>query len=446
MADLPKFIAIKPVITKTYICYEAGTETGHLYCNGVSVFDPFTKIEIEPAKNNTNSYHLRFCHSNRYWAKCKDDKWMVAISMHPEEDTTKSTCSLFTPTIHDKGVLRLTYVRTGDYVGTDSSCNCVFVGYGTSERYDFTYVDWDSLVMIPKRVAFKGDNGKFLKAQKCEGYNYLQFKSEDGNDGYSAHEVSLHHDGHIRIKSEYYNLFWRRSPNWIWGDSSDKSGNDKDTLFWPVNLDDHTIALRNAGNNHFVKRLTTEGKTNCLNAAVLGISESAKLVVEELVLKSNVYNVRYRMEDARVYDEKPYLAGIGTAINDSDTEATLTVRVAYDVTESSTFTRTHSLKGGAKTTFETGIPAIVDGKIQFSLDYTFTNAWETTTAEKKAAEGTFSIKVPPRSRAKVSYVGTHGKCSVPFSYTQKDTSSSDGKCVTSHHNDGLGIDCVKYVI
>ncbi|KAL8466118.1 hypothetical protein ACS0TY_035288 [Phlomoides rotata] len=301
--------------------------------------------------------------------------------------------------------------------------------YGASESYNFTYVDWDSLVMIPKHVAFKGDNGKFLKAEKCQGYNYLQFKSEDHNDGYSAHEVSLHHDGYIRIKSEYYNLFWRRSPNWIWGDSSDKSGYDVDTLFWPVKLDDHTIALRNAGNNYFVKRLTTEGKTDCLNAAVSGITESAKLVVEELVLKRNVYNVRYRMEDARVYDEKPYLAGIGTAINDSDIEATLTVKVAYDVTESSTFTRTHSLTVGAKTTFETGIPGIVDGKIEFSLDYTFTNAWGTTKAERKAAEGTFSIKVPPKSRATVSYIGTHGKCSVPFSYTQKDTSSSDGKFV-----------------
>ncbi|KAL8458484.1 hypothetical protein ACS0TY_035289 [Phlomoides rotata] len=449
MTHIPQFIVIKPVICKTYVCYESGTESHHLYCKGKSVFDEHTKIKLEKAKNSTVYYHLRFSHSNTYWAKCGDDKWIVAVSKKPNENISDSSCTLFSPTIDEKGVLRLTHVKSGKRVQTDSSSSRVYVdedededddngdGEKNSDSYCFTYLDWEVLVKIPKRVAFRGDNGKILKAVTYGNLNYLQFASTDGNDGYSAQEVVLQPDGHLRIKSVYYGKFWRLSPGWIWGDSSDHSGDNVDTLFWPVKVDSQTIALRSCGNNKFCKRLTADDKTDCLDACVSEITNEAKLIVEELVLQSDVYNVKYHMKDARVFEEAPYLAAVGVADNRSDETSTFSIKVVYEVTESTTFTHSYSLKLGTKTTFKAGVPCIVEGKIEASAEFTGTLAWGSTTAVKKGAEATLSVKVPAKSRAKVNYVGTHGKCSVPFSYTQKDKSSEDGNFVTTHHNDGI---------
>lgn len=100
-------------------------------------------------------------------------------------------------------------------------------------------------------------------------------------------------DGHVRIKSDQWGKFWRRSPNWIWADSTDITANNKDTLFWPVRIDEKTIALRNAGNNYFCKGLTVDGKYDCLNAAASTITSEARLEVQELVNDRKLYNVRY---------------------------------------------------------------------------------------------------------------------------------------------------------
>ncbi|RVW64280.1 hypothetical protein CK203_052262 [Vitis vinifera] len=51
-------------------------------------------------------------------------------------------------------------------------------------------------------------------------------------------------------------------------------------------------------------KLTTEGKTNCLNAAVSTISKELCLEVGELVLSRNTYNVNFCLMDARIYNQR----------------------------------------------------------------------------------------------------------------------------------------------
>ncbi|KAI9070549.1 hypothetical protein K1719_047487 [Acacia pycnantha] len=95
---------------------------------------------------------------------------------------------------------------------------------------------------------------------KCP-LQYLQFASNDvGDDTTVGNEIFTTHDGSIRVKSDYFGKFWRRSPNWIQDDSNDTTNNNSDTLFWPVKVDNNVVALRNLGNNNFCKRLTTVPK------------------------------------------------------------------------------------------------------------------------------------------------------------------------------------------
>lgn len=60
------------------------------------------------------------------------------------------------------------------------------------------------------------------------------------------------------------------------------------------------MALRCLGNNNFVERLSCGWKTNCLNAATSTITSAAKLKMEEPLVSRSIYNVEYRVSDARV--------------------------------------------------------------------------------------------------------------------------------------------------
>lgn len=63
---------------------------------------------------------------------------------------------------------------------------------------------------------------------------------------------------------------------------------------------------------------------------------------------------------------------------------------------------------------------------------------------KVSAKGV--VRVPARSKALVYYVGTMGTCDVPFSYTQKDRSATDGRIVYSNFTDGIftGVNCYNF--
>ena len=129
--------------------------------------------------------------------------------------------------------------------------------------------------------------------QTIEGHPCLEFASSDIGDSTVGNKVFTTHDGDVYIKSDYFGRFQRHNPNWIWVDSDDSTTNNSDTLFWPVRVD-----------TNFCNRLTTEGKTNCLNAAVSTISKELCLEVGELVLSRNTYNVNFCLMDARIYNQR----------------------------------------------------------------------------------------------------------------------------------------------
>uniref|UniRef100_A0A5B7CAT4 Agglutinin domain-containing protein n=1 Tax=Davidia involucrata TaxID=16924 RepID=A0A5B7CAT4_DAVIN len=137
---------------------------------------------------------------------------------------------------------------------------------------------------LPQYVAFKDDNGNYLSARTIEGHPYLQFVSTNNRDPTVKNEVFTTHDGRVRIKSHHFGKFWRLSPNWIWADSEDSSSSNPETVFFTERVDYHAINLRNMSNNRYCKSLTTEGKSNCLNAAVTLTSRETRLEWEEVTL------------------------------------------------------------------------------------------------------------------------------------------------------------------
>ena len=128
------------------------------------------------------------------------------------------------------------------------------------------------------------------------------------------------------------------------------------------------VALRNFGNNNFCNRLSTNGKTSCLNVGVSTISNEARLEVRELVLSRNIYNVNFRLMDARIYDQRDIVMTTGDAINMTQEPHTQQVKLSYTETKSRTWNGSVSVKLGVQITIESGVPFIAGGKLEISFE------------------------------------------------------------------------------
>ncbi|KAF2308981.1 hypothetical protein GH714_027050 [Hevea brasiliensis] len=183
---LPKFVVLKSVLSNRYAYYMTESEAlrGYVRCQEEEVFSPFAKIEVETAKINTRFVHLRFCSNNKYWARLgadRNDIWIVAKADQPEEDMSKWSCTLFEPTLgtmgsYISGTFNGKTVRTNG-VGSWDITSRVYVDYSdngdSTPWYAFTFVDWDTLVIMPKYVTFKGYNDKYLKLAGSRGMSTI---------------------------------------------------------------------------------------------------------------------------------------------------------------------------------------------------------------------------------------------------------------------------------
>ena len=67
----------------------------------------------------------------------------------------------------------------------------------------FLYNHWLGIAIdIAKTIAFKGDNGYYLRTRAIEGHPYLEFASSDIGDPTVGNEAFTTHDGSVLIKSD----------------------------------------------------------------------------------------------------------------------------------------------------------------------------------------------------------------------------------------------------
>ena len=244
-------------------------------------------------------------------------------------------------------------------------------------------------------------------------------------------------DGNYRIKDAHFGKFWRRSPNWIWADGEDNNYNN-DTIFSIVKISDNVIALRNLGNNNFCGPLTTEGKTNCLNAQYPTMSRQTRLRIEERVLRREISNVRYRLSDSRIYNEEIQEVSHAFATNKSEKDES-TVTLTYSTSDSRTthWTNSVSITSGVSVTFTTNIiPCIASGEVQVSTQVGYSYEWGVSKTTEHTRESSYAVVVPPLKTIKVTLMCTKANCDVPFSYTQRDLLTT-GERVTTLKDDGI---------
>ncbi|KAF0893782.1 hypothetical protein E2562_029676 [Oryza meyeriana var. granulata] len=423
------------------------------------VMNPRCRFYLEPSREHEGLMHVRCCYNNKYWVPQQrvlhggSVRWIIGTADEPEEDLSKPSCTLVKhiPIAGDEAeggsTCRFLHSQLGKYACVSSTPFTSIRSYlhiashEEADRQDgalidaFTVIDVSRQKQLPSYLAFKGDNGYFLGARIVEGYNYLQFSEQDIGDSRVLHTTFTNDDGVVRIKSNYFGLFWRRSPNWIWADSDDTTHNKPDTLF-RVTTGDGFIALRNLGNNNFCKRLTTEGKTSCLNAAVDSITTEARMQCYEPVLSRHIYNVDFRLSEARMYTEDIHDLHSQTVKNQASTTSKTTLTFTYTNTVASTWSTTVSLKMGVKTTLEAKVPFFGDGKIELSTEFSGSITWGKTETEQKQITKQISVDVPPMKKVTVKAIGSNGVCDIPFSYKQRDV-LTNGQEVIHEFTDGM---------
>ncbi|XP_052882322.1 uncharacterized protein LOC108475105 [Gossypium arboreum] len=415
-----------------------GEYKGYAEFTETKVVSPNAKFEVEFAKDGL--VHIRSCTTNKYLkrthnpsitGKPNEEYWITITADKPQEDQSKESCTLFKPIFEDPVYenCRFVHVQSGCYLylwplatselGRGVLANKNHVAVNGDDIFEV--IDWESLVILPRYVAFKGNNDMFLRLTQVEGHPYLEFSGADVGAGSVPMEVFYMKNGDIRIMPLSSDRFWRRSPNWIWADSNDTEGTNKDTLFSAFKVDSKTIALLNLGNNNFCKRLTTEGKTNCLNAAVPSITREAFLMVQEPVLSRQIYNLRYDIENARVYNEIVRVVANNSAINRTTQASTLDVKLSYTETSTSTWLAYFTLGLETKATFQVGVPLIGKAGVEISSKYETGIEWGETKTTVTMMEVNHQVQVPPMTKVTVYLLMSHGVCDVPFVFTQRDT-------------------------
>jgi hypothetical protein len=290
-------------------------------------------------------------------------------------------------------------------------------------------------VVLPRHVAFKGDNGKYLIARQVHNRSYCQFSSDNITDPGVMFTTFHGDDGTVRIKSNSYDRFLRLSPGWIWPDGDDDPTN-KNTLFKVTQIDDYFL-LKSLGNQKFCKRLSADNKDDCLNASNDHIETEAKLWVEEPVLSREIYNVVYHgLDKARVYDSKTINMATSSAVNATTKDNNVKLSLTTTQTQSKTWDSSVSLKMGYKCTITAGVPEVAGVSEELSAEVETGFTFGKTEVNETKQEIVYEVVVPTKKKVTVSAVASQAKCDVPYSYTQKDIMPS-GEVIISTHHDGM---------
>lgn len=427
--------------------FQYETETGQHHAvvrarsNTIISENNFTKFEVV-SSSVRGMVHIRTCYNNRYWQLKSTGNHLYAIADEPEEDRSKRSCTLFRFVISGDRVTffhqfsnteRHVVVYEGGFVGP------LWANIPGGHRFRFR--DMTSLVILPKHVLFKGDNGNYLRARKG---GWLEFVANDPTD-WRVHHIStlVPNTGDVRLLSPRFNLYWQRISNdWLRCDAGETGQqNLLNSIFRPVRQTSSsqgtTIALLNTTNNRYCQRWTSGGNAGRIRASALNIPSNALLTVEEAVRDREISNIRYHIEDARTYDMIPIRSVPQIVYNYGHSEAITKVGFSYLEVMEDMFSSSHSWKLSVTTTVKVRfIPKIVEGKLTANASYSGEVKWSKKNRSEERITSSTNAPVPARSITRVTLVVAQGSMDVPYSYKQRDV-LMDGSLDIKDMHDGL---------
>nr|XP_045089666.1 uncharacterized protein LOC109756596 isoform X1 [Aegilops tauschii subsp. strangulata] len=289
---------------------------------------------------------------------------------------------------------------------------------------------------LPKYVAFKGDNGKYLR-EPSHYEQPQQFSASDIKDQDVVYETFTDDYGVVRIKSNGSGRVLKSFP----GEDGipiasvkdagfqfnsdipeDTIYKDVDTLFKVVFKDGNNIALQNIGNGKFCKNLNLPGGWISFLSASAANSNTreATFQIEEPVKSREIYDVEYRVGGVKTSSNQKVTRTEVLATNRTHESHTAQTSIEmFDRTESKWDAKL-TLDAGIKTKLSAGLPFMMEGEVETHLDFHAEYNWGETKEQNTKRTTLYSYPVPSMTKVIWSIFSREDVIDVPFSYKQRD--------------------------
>ncbi|KAI3876876.1 hypothetical protein MKX03_019059 [Papaver bracteatum] len=122
--------------------------------------------------------------------------------------------------------------------------------------------------------------------------------------------------------------------------------------------------------------------------------------IEEPVDSRTIINVRYRLGDARIYNERTTGLITDEAVNRLDVPVTSELNLTETVTNSTNWSRSVTLTVGVTTGGSAGIPFVINGNVEISTEVANSWDWGTTKEETQQVGSVRTVDVLPMSRVR----------------------------------------------
>ncbi|XP_021862428.1 uncharacterized protein [Spinacia oleracea] len=452
MGELPRFIVLgRPTGGVTYLRYvvERGAQHRRLHLSSPEVISErnFTKLEVvrAPPTIGRDMVHIRSCYNNKFLVlESEGSNVFVAEADEPEVDRSIWSCTLFRVTyVNNRLSLLLQSSNAQHSVQVLSNSSLGIAVRNSPFAYWFDVTNMSTLAILPEYIAFKGDNNRYLNSRHIRTQNRLKYESTNLLDTGVHHQTQTLRNGNVRFRSIHFGRFWRKSnPEWIFGDSDDRTGSDINTVFRPIKLDGNKISLLNLGNNRYCMRRVQGGQpklVDTLTASSSTVGPLTVMEVEEAVRQREIYNIHYNMDESRVYNVAPFESGNVTQDTYNLTPLPVVKRVGFKYTQVTreTFNSSHSWKVAYNSKIKvTVIPKFVEGEATLEASYDGKVEWSELNETIITQTKDLFIPVPPMTKSIVTLILGRGSVDVPFSYEQRDI-LPNGREVHKHMEDGL---------
>ncbi|XP_074272260.1 uncharacterized protein LOC141596117 [Silene latifolia] len=426
------------------------TETqGYLEYSADEVHSPNAKFAVEYAHGGL--VHIRSCRTNKYWVRSSSEGyWIVAKASEPMDDKSAWNCTLFRmDLISDDNKATFYHVQSETVlrIRNDDSDRKMFlcIDPSTTSEAISVAVDLDTMPLLPKYIALKADNGKFLDYGNSnftsDDYCNSKFTSDDyGKDGV-VNEISTTTDGYTQIKQKgtpgidvvwccrpmFDSIFMTRLP----------VPDEEQTYFEVVRVKDGVVAIRSIYNGNFCRRCGPEiSEPDILDVSATSIIKEAQFQVVETVFSRSVQVLDFDLDNSRIYNLTPISSATYTYQNPTAEVQEATMEFQISTTKTSTWNNNISVGGGVETSFTTGIPLIAEGKITVSAEASYSHEFGGSIEETQQVVDTYTVKVPPFTIVTGRGMATKGTCDVPFTYSQVDH-LTDGTTIRRTLADGV---------
>ncbi|XP_062016838.1 uncharacterized protein LOC133733224 [Rosa rugosa] len=227
--------------------------------------------------------------------------------------------------------------------------------------------------------------------------NQLRFMSTDKGVPESWFEVSTDGDGRVKIKvfNSLSNNYLRFSDaaygNCVFADGN-SNGYPPPTLFWPVKVNNSTVALKCLSNDKFCTRHTGYIQDGLnVNETSTTISNLSRFRLEELVLSRRIYNTDFDLKNAIIYGETPVTMATANATNNTSVDNTVEFKFAYTESKSCIWSASHSWMVGVSATVDFKVPFIGGTEVTVSAEYSGSYEWGETITSENTLETTYTV-------------------------------------------------------